>query len=176
MLLHPGPGAAPHSGLIFAFRSSRFGLVVLGMWFVYALSAAVIWGISYAASGRVIERGMSPTAFFFLYSAFGMLATATVLGVTGGFGPLVGQIKALETDWKWLVIAVVTSVVGAFLIYMAISEKNATLASLIEISYPFFVAVFAWLFFRDTQFNWPTIVGGVLIIGGVAVVFLGNKG
>ncbi len=26
------------------------------MWIIYALSAAIIWGISYAASGRVIER------------------------------------------------------------------------------------------------------------------------
>ncbi len=145
------------------------------MWFVYAMSAAVIWGISYAASGRVIERGMTPMAFFFLYSLFGMFSTALYFGATGKFATLPVQIRALEGDWKWLAIAVVTSVVGAFLIYMAISEKNATLASLIEISYPFFVAIFAWLFFRDTQFNWQTIVGGALILGGVTVVFLGNK-
>jgi hypothetical protein len=25
------------------------------MWIVYALAAAIIWGISYAASGRVID-------------------------------------------------------------------------------------------------------------------------
>jgi drug/metabolite transporter (DMT)-like permease len=59
---------------------------------------------------------------------------------------------------------------------MAIGEKNATLASLIEISYPFFVAVFAWLFFRETQFTWPTVFGGVLILSGVAVVFFSNRG
>ncbi len=52
-----------------------------------------------------------------------------------------------------VVIAVITSGVGALLIYMAIGEKNATLASLIEISYPLFVAFFAWVFFRETQFN-----------------------
>lgn len=145
------------------------------MWFVYALLAAVIWGISYAASGRVIERGVTPVAFFFMYSTFGILATGAYLGSTGGFGTMAGQIKGLEADWKWLAIAIVSSVAGAFLIYMAISEKNATLASLIEISYPFFVAIFAWVFFRDTQFNWQTILGGALILGGVAVVFLGNR-
>ncbi|MGH8046022.1 MAG: EamA family transporter, partial [Chthoniobacterales bacterium] len=59
--------------------------------------------------------------------------------------------------------------------FMAIGEKNATLASLIEISYPIFVAFFAWLFFRETQFNFMTIVGGALVMGGVIVVFLGNK-
>ncbi|CAN5745673.1 hypothetical protein BH09VER1_BH09VER1_11300 [soil metagenome] len=145
------------------------------MWFVYAMSAAVIWGVSYAASGRVIQRGMTPTVFFFLYAAFGVLSTASFLAATGRFVTLPGQIRELEGDWKWLVIAVITSVAGAFLIYMAISEKNATVASLIEISYPFFVAIFAWVFFRDTQFNWQTVVGGALILSGVAVVFLGNK-
>lgn len=58
---------------------------------------------------------------------------------------------------------------------MAIGEKNATLASLIEISYPFFVALFAWLFFREVQVSVPTIVGGLMILGGVTVVFLSNR-
>jgi drug/metabolite transporter (DMT)-like permease len=59
---------------------------------------------------------------------------------------------------------------------MAIGEKNATLASLIEISYPVFVAIFAWLFFRETQFNLAAILGGVMIIGGIAVIYIGNRG
>jgi hypothetical protein len=36
------------------------------MWIVYALAASIIWGISYAASGRVIERGITPLVFFLL--------------------------------------------------------------------------------------------------------------
>jgi drug/metabolite transporter (DMT)-like permease len=72
-------------------------------------------------------------------------------------------------------VAIISSVTGGLLIYIAIGEKNATLASLIEISYPFFVAVFVWLFFRDIQFSWQTLVGGVLILAGVAVVFLSER-
>ncbi len=68
-----------------------------------------------------------------------------------------------------------TSVAGALLIYMAIGEKNATLASLIEISYPLFVAFFAWVFFREVQINLATVLGGAMILGGVAVVFLSNR-
>ena len=145
------------------------------MWIVYALAAAIIWGISYAASGRVIERGMTPLVFFFLYALFGALAAATALALTGKAGTLLSELRALGADWVWLVVAVVTSAAGALLIYIAIGEKNATLASLIEISYPFFVAIFAWLFFRETQFSWPTLFGGLLILGGVGVVFLGEK-
>jgi len=145
------------------------------MWIVYALSAAVIWGISYAASGRVIERGMTPLGFFFCYALFGAAAAALMLTVTGKMHAVPGEVRSLGSDWVWFAVAVVTSAAGALLIYMAIGERNATLASLIEISYPFFVAVFAWVFFRETQFNAATILGGALILAGVAVVFWGNR-
>ncbi len=146
------------------------------MWIVYAFAAAVIWGVSYAASGRVIERGMTPLAFFFCYALFGLAAAALALASTGKLGGVPAEVRALGADWVWFAVAVVTSAAGALLIYMAIGEKNATLASLIEISYPFFVAVFAWVFFRETQFNWATIAGGLMILCGVAVVFIGNRG
>jgi drug/metabolite transporter (DMT)-like permease len=145
------------------------------MWFVYALSAAIIWGISYAASGRAIERGVSPLVFFTLYASVGAVMGLCALAATGKLETFPNEIRAVGKDWTWLAVAVVTSGVGALLIYMAIGEKNATLASLIEISYPLFVAFFAWLFFRETQFNGATIVGAVLIMSGVGVVFLGNR-
>lgn len=145
------------------------------MWFVYALSAAVLWGASYAASGRAIERGVSPLVFFTLYAGVGLLMGLSALAATGRLATFPQEIRGLGPDWKWLALAVVTSGAGALLIYAAIGEKNATLASLIEISYPVFVAGFAWLFFRETQFNPVTLLGGGMIIGGVAVVFLGNR-
>lgn len=145
------------------------------MWFVYALSAAVIWGISYAASGRAIERGVSPLVFFLLYALTGSLIGFGALAATGKAGSIPSEVRQIGGDWPWLVIAVVTSGIGALLIYMAIGEKNATVASLIEISYPVFVAFFAWLFFRETQFNLSTAIGGGMIISGVVVVYLGNK-
>lgn len=145
------------------------------MWIIYALAAAVIWGISYAASGRVIERGLSPLSFFLCYTLTGVVMATAMLALTGRIGALPAELKGLGSDTIWFAVAILTSAAGALLIYMAIGEKNATLASLIEISYPFFVAVFAWLFFRETQFNWPTVLGGVMILAGVAVVFLGNR-
>lgn len=145
------------------------------MWFVYALSAAVIWGVSYAASGRAIERGVSPIVFFTLYAIVGSMIGLGALAATGKLTSMPAEIRSVGNDWTWLVIAVVTSGIGALLIYMAIGEKNATLASLIEISYPVFVAFFAWLFFRETQFNFGTVIGGAMIIGGVSIVYLSNE-
>ena len=95
--------------------------------------------------------------------------------VSGKAGALVSEFRSLQNDWIWLLVAVISSAAGGLLIYIAIGEKNATLASLIEISYPFFVALFAWVFFREIQFNWQTLVGGALILGGVAVVFFSER-
>lgn len=146
------------------------------MWIFYAVAASVIWGVSYAASGRVIEHGMAPLTFFFYYACFGAIAGALALAAGGRLGDLTGELRALGSDWPWFALALVSSAAGTLLIYMAIGEKNATLASLIEISYPIFVALFAWLFFRQNQINAMTIVGGALIMGGVVVVFLANRG
>ena len=83
------------------------------MWIVYALAASVIWGISYAASGRVIERGMTPLVFFFLYTLFGAAAAAAALALTGKTGTLFSEFRAVGADWVWLVVAVVSSAAGA---------------------------------------------------------------
>jgi drug/metabolite transporter (DMT)-like permease len=145
------------------------------MWIVYAVAASIIWGVSYAASGRVIERGMDPLAFFFYYAAFGALVGALALVVTGRPVSLADDLRVLGPDWVWLAVALVSSAAGTLLIYMAIGEKNATLASLIEISYPLFVALFAWLFFRQAHLNPMTVIGAALILSGVAIVFLANR-
>lgn len=145
------------------------------MWIVYALAASVIWGVSYAASGRVIERGMAPLTFFFLYAAFGAVAGALALAVTGRLDGLANEVRGLGADRVWLAVATIGSAAGTLLIYLAIGEKDATLASLIEITYPLFVAFFAWLFFRQVQPNPMTGVGAALIMAGVAVVFLANR-
>lgn len=146
-----------------------------GMWMIYALGASILWGISYAASGRVIERGMTPLGFFFCYALFSMVTAAGALTAQGRLGGISAELRALGSDTGWFAVALVASAAGSLLVYMAIGEKNATLASLIEISYPLFVALFAWLFFRETQINWPTALGGALILAGVGVVFWGNR-
>jgi len=102
------------------------------MWIIYAVAASVIWGVSYASSGRVIEHGMAPLTFFFYYACFGAIAGALALAAGGRLGDLTGELRALGSDWPWFALALISSAAGTLLIYMAIGEKNATLASLIE--------------------------------------------
>jgi drug/metabolite transporter (DMT)-like permease len=59
-------------------------------------------------------------------------------------------------------------------LFLSIASKNATLASLIEISYPVFVAVFAYLLFREIHVNPSVIIGGLLVFAGVAMIIWNN--
>lgn len=145
------------------------------MWLIYALGAAILWGINYSVSGRVMERGISPFTLFLLDLVFGFLTIGGFVLLSGKSRLVAAEMRTLGPNWPLLLVVMTCVTAAGLLSFMAIGARNATLASLIEISYPFFVAFFAWLFFREVQFNLPTILGGFMIMGGVAAVYLGNR-
>jgi len=145
------------------------------MWLFYAVAASLCWGMSYAASGPILRKGMSPVLFFFGYCALGFLGSLVLLSATGRIGQAFRMEGLEKGDLGWFVFSIGGSALGAFLTYAAMSAKNPTLASLIEISYPLFVVLFAWLFFREMELNTMTICGGLLVIAGVMVIILGER-
>ncbi|HWB59561.1 MAG TPA: EamA family transporter [Chthoniobacteraceae bacterium] len=145
------------------------------MWFIYAFGAAILWGINYSVSGRVMERGLSPSTLFLLDLVFGLAVIGGLVLASGRGRQVAAEIRGIGPNWPLLLVVMGCVTAAGLLSFMAIGAKNATLASLIEISYPLFVAFFAWLFFREVQWNAATIVGGALTLGGVAIVYLGNR-
>lgn len=145
------------------------------LWLIYALSASILWGIGYAASEKVLkysDGGISPA---FLIITIELITLPIYFIVCIYFNQLREGISTLFSSpfIFWLVFVKALCIVGGnLLIYYSIIEKNATLATMIEISYPFFVAVFAFLFFKDMQLTWWTAVGGLLIFSGIAVILL----
>jgi len=51
----------------------------------------------------------------------------------------------------------------------AAAHERASRAAVLEISYPLFVALFAWVFCRQ-PIQWPVIVGGIFIFIGSAII------
>ncbi len=144
-------------------------------WLFYALGAAVLWGVNYAVSGRLLERGVSPQTLFFIDLFFGVLALAALITVTGKWQAGAEEVRALGPDMGWLAVAIMATTIAGMLIFMSIEAKNATLSSLIEITYPLFTAFFAWVLFRQTTFNTATVIGAILIFAGVLIVARGNR-
>jgi drug/metabolite transporter (DMT)-like permease len=145
------------------------------LWLIYALAAAVIWGINYAVSGRLLEKGLSPQALFFIDLVFGAAAVGAVITLTGKWPATVAQVRGLSAaDFGWLLIAVAAATAAGLLIFLSIGAKNATLASLIEVTYPIFTALFAWMLFRQATLNAGTLLGAALIFAGVLIVAQAN--
>jgi drug/metabolite transporter (DMT)-like permease len=145
------------------------------LWLFYALGAAVIWGVNYAVSGRLLERGMSPQTLFFVDLVFGTLALGALISFSGRWPATIMELRHARPDLLWLVLAVAAATAAGLLIFMSIEAKNATVASLIEVTYPLFTAFFAWALFRQTTLNAATVIGGLLIFAGVVIVARGNR-
>jgi drug/metabolite transporter (DMT)-like permease len=145
------------------------------LWLFYALGAAIIWGVNYAVSGRLLEKGMSPQTLFFIDLVFGTLVVGALITFSGRWPATVLEVRGARPDFVWLMIAVAAATAAGLLIFMSIGAKNATLASLIEVTYPLFTALFAWALFRQTTLNAATIIGGLLIFAGVLIVARGNR-
>jgi drug/metabolite transporter (DMT)-like permease len=81
----------------------------------------------------------------------------------------------LPVNEQWMIAAIgATSTLGAVLLYLSINSKNATLASLIEITYPLFVVIFAYVFFRQLHLTPSVVIGGLMIMAGAGLIIYHN--
>lgn len=144
------------------------------LWLYLSLSAAACWGFGYALSEKVLKAGV-PTPVL-------MRLTGSVILILNFFvayfsGQLKSGFQTMTADWRILAMALViglTILAGNYMIFTSVQLKNATLANMIEIAYPFFTFLFAWLLFRDVQLNWATAIGGLLIFCGVGIIYWKN--
>ncbi len=145
-------------------------------WFYFALGTAIVWGIGYALSEKVMHQGVSP--FFFLLVEFLIfIPILLVLNIkTDGIRESTQALYQGNTVlWISFVGAIIAFILGNIFIMQAINLKNATYANLIEISYPVFTILFTYLFFKNFHLNWTTLAGGALIFcGALLIVYKGE--
>ena len=141
-------------------------------WYVTALGAALVWGIHYPLVDFALKR----------ISVFSVLLL-TVIPVLL-LMPLflrdlardLDTVRSLPVGEQGIIAAIgLTSLSGAVLLYVSIAGKNATLASLIEITYPVFVAFFAYVMFRHIHLNASVVIGGLLVIAGAGLIIYNNQ-
>jgi drug/metabolite transporter (DMT)-like permease len=139
-------------------------------WWGYALLSAACWGLQYVLMETLFRRVDFAAAFSFLSLVNGILVSA-ILWI---FYPRQNWLK-LGESWSviGLVILYLAFGTGAYLFNaLAINQKNATLASLLEISYPLFIILFTALFFRQMHLDLIGLIGAALIFFGcILVVF-----
>lgn len=150
-------------------------LLFINMWIIYALLASAFWGLNYLFFEKLLAK----------LSLFGLLAIQfSIIGIVfallayfrGELSPTLNTITNAPSLFKWLfILGLITSIIAELTIGASIQSKNATLAGLIEISYPIFIALFSIIIFRQNNITWSVIIGGLLIFGGISVVYFFNR-
>jgi drug/metabolite transporter (DMT)-like permease len=141
-------------------------------WYVAALGAALMWGLHYPLIGHALKYVSLPTVLVLSLLPVFLLAPFFYRSVAHDFQVLLGL------DWgvRGAILALtLTGLAGTIFLILAIGGKNATLAALIEISYPAFVALFAWLLFREVHVNVNVVMGVMLVYTGLAVIILSTR-
>jgi drug/metabolite transporter (DMT)-like permease len=177
-----GSNTNAQPGVAAAMRSARLGrreirfLIAPGgppkrlrmTWWGYALLSAACWGMQYILLEILFGKLEFAAAYSFLSIANGVLV-ALILFVIHP-----------KQDWSQLLQS--WSIFGLIALYLlfgsgaylfnayAIRDKNATLASLLEIAYPLFIILFTALFLRKIHLNLAGFLGALLIVGGSILV------
>jgi drug/metabolite transporter (DMT)-like permease len=143
------------------------------MWFALALAASMLWGVTYVLDEQVYRHVSVPTTL----AVHTLIISIVASLVAWRQGVVAADFNTILTSRRvaWLFASCgLTFILAEFLISFSISAKNATLAALIEISYPLFTTLFAYLVFNEGQLNLGTSIGGFLIGGGVIIVYWSN--
>jgi drug/metabolite transporter (DMT)-like permease len=142
------------------------------LWAVLAIGASVMWGLAYAISEKVLRAGVHPSILMVSsamvsFPLFVMLAMY-LDQIKPSMAILVEQPKLIAI----IILQALCIVVGGYMVFVAVNMKNATLVNLIEITYPLFTALFAYILLKEVQFNWWTLGGGLVVIAGLGIIFV----
>ncbi len=134
--------------------------------FIYALAAAVTWGLVYAINQRVLAS-LTPLTLLFIGSIVTFIITLPILIFQ--WDSMKQVIAGSKSIWQLIILGEILVVVANFFIFSSIKHLGAPLAAAIEISYPFFVALFTvWLF--GGSLNLYFWLGAILVFVGSAII------
>ncbi|AUR52634.1 EamA family transporter [Aquella oligotrophica] len=137
-------------------------------WFWFALCAAILWGLSYTINQLTLQYFNEIELLFFeAFIVFVILAAYFI--VKGNFGSFTS--KLANPKLLGLIISSgLIYVVASYFILKSITASNASLAAIIESSYPIFTVLFAFIFFGQLQLNLISGIGFILILSGIIIV------
>ncbi len=143
------------------------------MWIVFALGASLFWGMSYVLSEEIYKKISVFTSLSIMSLAVFVLAIS-IAYFTGNLRPDLVEIASSKKLMWYILGGIFALLVAELFIGFSIVSKNATLAGLIEISYPIFIALFSYILFKNNV-TVPTIVGGIIIFIGIFVIYYFNR-
>jgi drug/metabolite transporter (DMT)-like permease len=138
------------------------------MWFVFAICAAILWGFNYALAEKILNN-ISPVTLL----ALEMIIGAVIFTGISFFTTMKKDMEVLSADSNLLLLTlteVAIVLIASYFIAVSITLKNATIAGIVELTYPIFTILFTWFIFNQIHVNFSVIIGGLLIFIGVLVI------
>ena len=142
-----------------SFLKNNLGLIS-------ALLASVLWGLNYVLFEKVMHRVNIFSMMFLEY----LLCTVLVGILCLLFGSLKNDLQNIYAIKYTFILNVIVYLAASLLIASSIKHSNAVVAGLVEISYPLFIIIFSFLILKETNIDFKTIIGGLLIIIGVVII------
>ena len=134
--------------------------------FVYAIGAAITWGLVYAIDQRVLT-GVSPIALLFIDSVVTAIVMLPIIFIN--HDAIESLLHSGKTTLYLIFLSLLLAALANYFIFSAIKLVGASSASIIEIAYPFFVVLFSIILFRVAPNAW-FLFGGLLIFIGSAII------
>lgn len=133
---------------------------------------AILVGVSYA----VLEESLKHISIATWYLVGGLASLIMAFFVLPTFLDSKVNVKPLfDVNILMLVIvAVITIRFADLTILLALKNMPATVVALAEVSYVIFVPIMAYLIFGKNQINPYTLIGGSIILMGLAVLLFGQ--
>jgi drug/metabolite transporter (DMT)-like permease len=140
------------------------------MWFFLATVASMCWGVAYILAEHIFKR----VSVFTTLAIEALLMGLVFLFIAIKDGDFKKDLATIGSSMNLslvLLTFVVVSTIAELAINFSISEKDATLAGFVEISYPFFIALAAYLIYGQEELHPGTAIGGIIVFIGACIIF-----
>jgi drug/metabolite transporter (DMT)-like permease len=136
--------------------------------FLLPLVGAVLWGLWYVFADEGL-RSVS-VATWMCFSGVAAIAVSLFLHHFGdeqiNFKPVVENSRVLLI----LVACVVIAKMADLTIAYSLKELPTSYVAILEVCYPIFVPIFAYVILKQNQFDMPTMLGTALVLSGVLCI------
>jgi len=142
-------------------------------WWSFSIVAAILWGLHFnlvVKVSNVLPKDIyTPLTIFIITSVSIFLLMPVIYHKV--FSNLVTLWNSGNDIRISVVVLVFTAIIAANLLYIAMQlSPNATVAAILDITYPVFIAIIAWLLYRESHIDWTVLVGGGLIFSGAILI------
>ena len=136
--------------------------------------AALLSAVGYGAGAVVARHTVVEYASPMTVTAFSLVFGTLLVGL-----PSLGHVRsdigrAPLSAWLLVGLAGLTAAVGVSFFILAIDAAPVVVAAPVTGAYPLVAMVLAYFFInRLERITWRTVLGGLLVVGGVALVAVG---